>query len=106
MRAAFIAALGAATVVLVVVLAFPSMMHSSHSSNAERIVRAVQAGDQITRMDVEKHLGESSGRAFGGWDASYRLGDDQSYFAIDSSWLVIRLEQPGDRVIDAQIIVD
>ena len=56
--------------------------------------------DEVTRSLGPPH----AGRSFTGWDCCYRLGDDGSYFSIDSSWLVLRVQ--GGQVLDARVIVD
>ncbi|MEQ9096726.1 MAG: hypothetical protein RIE32_10735 [Phycisphaerales bacterium] len=73
---------------------------------AESIVRQAERGRAVEVAEIEQRFGTSYERDFAGWDRAYHLGDDGSFFAIDSRWLVIRLNPQTGRVIDAAVIVD
>lgn len=69
-------------------------------------MRDVRAGKIILSESVNKLMGPASDRVFQHWDSAYHLGRDNSYFAIDSKWLVIRVDERSGQVLDAKVIVD
>jgi hypothetical protein len=56
--------------------------------------------------ELEHRFGPPSGRDFAGWDHAFHLGDDGSYFAMDSSWLAVRVDPASGMVIEARVIGD
>lgn len=79
----------------------PAHIRAGHAA-----ARQVERG-RITRLaELERRFGAPYGRAFDGWDHAFHLGDDGTYFAIDSSWLVVRTDPASGRVIEARVIVD
>lgn len=69
-------------------------------------VRQVDRG-QITKVaELEQRFGPPYSRSFSNWDYAFHLGDDGSFFGIDSSWLVVRTDPASGRVIEAEVLVD
>lgn len=60
----------------------------------------------LTKSKVAAMLGDPPATGyFRNWDLVYHLGDERSYFSIDSEWLVARLG-PDGRVVEARIVTD
>ncbi len=61
---------------------------------------------QMTKSDVRKLLGEPTAtNKFVDWDLVYWLDQERGLFAIDSEWLVLRLDGKG-MVCEARIVRD
>lgn|GEM_PF-1039074 len=63
--------------------------------------------DHLPRARVAELLGDddSDSGYFADWDVVYWLGDERSFFSIDSEWLVIRFDD-GGRVRDYRLVRD
>lgn len=59
-----------------------------------------------TRPQVVELLGEPDGGKFQDWDMVYWVGPERgTYMAIDSEWLIIRLDESG-RVVEVKNVRD
>ncbi len=79
---------------------------AAHMRAGHAAARQVDRGRITTLAELERRFGSPYSRSFSGWDYAFHLGDDDSYFAIDSSWLVVRTDPVSNRVIEAEVIVD
>lgn len=88
-------------VIFYLVLRPPAHIRAGHAA-----ARQVERGRITQLAELERRFGVPYGRGFDGWDHAFHLGDDGTYFAIDSSWLVVRTDPASGRVIEARVIVD
>ncbi|MFI4917169.1 MAG: hypothetical protein ACIAS6_11770 [Phycisphaerales bacterium JB060] len=86
---------------LYLVLRPPAHIRAGHAAASQ-----VERGRITGMAELEHRFGPPYGRGFAGWDHAFHLGDVGSYFAIDSSWLVVRVDPASGRVIEARVIVD
>lgn len=89
------------SIALYLMLRPPAHMRAGYAA-----VRQVERGRITSLIELEARFGPPYGRAFTNWDHAFHLGDDGSFFAIDSSWLVVRTDPASGRVIEAEVIVD
>ncbi len=91
------------------VLLFAARIYYNHSNSPIEEARRMVKSGELSGQPVDqvfRHFDTlPSTRHFLGWDAAIRLGDSTGLFPIDSTWLVIKVDDQ-DRVVEADVIED